>query len=113
MAGFNKVIMIENLTWDPELTHLDSGAAASTLGLAVNRRYANQAGEQREEVCFIDVNVYGRLAEVCCQYPQHRETGGGGRKVDVPPVGDGDGRETLKTSDPGTESSVSRRADGQ
>lgn len=68
MAGFNRVIMLGNLTFDPELRHLDNGTAAATLGLAVNRRYSTQAGEQREEVCFIDVNVYGRLAEVCCQY---------------------------------------------
>ncbi len=68
MAGYNRVIMVGNLTRDPELRHLDSGTAVATLGLATNRRYTTRDGEQREEVCFIDVSVWDRMAENCCQY---------------------------------------------
>lgn len=68
MAGFNKVIMVGNLTKDPELRHLDSGMAVATLGLAVNRSYTTQDGERREDVCFVDVDVWGRQAENCSQY---------------------------------------------
>ena len=68
MAGYNRVFMLGNLTFDPELRELRGGRAAATLGLAVNRRVATAEGDQRQEVCFIDANVYGRLAEVCCEY---------------------------------------------
>ena len=68
MAGYNRVIMVGNLTRDPELRHLDSGTAVAKLGLASNRSYTTQDGERREEVCFIDVDVWGRQAENCSQY---------------------------------------------
>ncbi len=60
--------MIGNLTRDPELRHLDSGTAVAKLGLATSRRYTARDGEQREDVCFIDVDVWGRQAENCSQY---------------------------------------------
>ena len=60
--------MVGNLTWDPELKHLDNGAAVATLGLASNRTYTAGNGERREEVCYINVTVWGRIAEVCCEY---------------------------------------------
>ena len=67
-AEFNKVIMLGRLTRDPELLHLDSGTALAKLRLASNRSYTTQDGERREEVCYIDVDVWGRQAENCSQY---------------------------------------------
>ncbi len=60
--------MLGNLTWDPELKHLDNGTPVATLGLASNRTYTAGDGERREEVCYINVTVWGRVAETCCQY---------------------------------------------
>jgi single-strand DNA-binding protein len=68
MASFNKVFLIGNLTRDPELRYTPSGAAVANLGLAVNRYYNTKDGERREEVTFIDVTVWNRQAENCCQY---------------------------------------------
>ncbi|MCE3047220.1 single-stranded DNA-binding protein [Helicobacter kayseriensis] len=65
---FNKVIMVGNLTRDVELRYLPSGSAVATIGLASNRRYKKQDGSQAEEVCFIDVKLFGRTAEVANQY---------------------------------------------
>ena len=65
---FNKVILVGNLTRDVELRYLPSGAALARLNLATNRRYKKQDGTQAEEVCFIDVNLFGRTAEVANQY---------------------------------------------
>ncbi len=65
---FNKVILVGNLTRDVELRYLPNGSALAKLGLATNRRYKKQDGSQGEEVCFIDVNLFGRTAEVANQY---------------------------------------------
>lgn len=65
---FNKVILAGNLTRDVELRYLPSGAALAKLGLAVNRRFKKQDGSQGDEVCYIDVNLFGRTAEVANQY---------------------------------------------
>lgn len=65
---FNKVIIVGNLTRDVELRYLPSGSALATLGLASNRRYKKQDGTQGEEVCFVDVKLFGRSAEVANQY---------------------------------------------
>ncbi|PAF42036.1 single-stranded DNA-binding protein [Helicobacter sp. 11S03491-1] len=65
---YNKVIMVGNLTRDVELRYLPSGSALATLGLASNRRYKKQDGTQGEEVCFVDVKLFGRAAEVANQY---------------------------------------------
>ncbi|OGB96758.1 hypothetical protein A3F06_03980 [candidate division TM6 bacterium RIFCSPHIGHO2_12_FULL_36_22] len=71
MAGFNRVIMIGNLTRDPDYKQLDSGQAVCRLGLAANRQYKNrQNGEMVQEVCFIDIDVWGPQAESCNQYLQ-------------------------------------------
>ncbi len=68
MASFNKVVLIGNLTRDPELRYLPKGTAVARLGLAINRTWKNDAGEKKEEVTFIDVDVMGRTAENCAQY---------------------------------------------
>ncbi|MCI5968897.1 single-stranded DNA-binding protein [Helicobacter sp.] len=65
---FNKVVLVGNLTRDVELRYLPNGSALAKLGLATNRRYRKQDGSQGEEVCFVDVNLFGRTAEVANQY---------------------------------------------
>lgn len=69
MASFNKIIMIGNLTRDPETKQLGSGQSVCRLGLASNRQFKNkQTGAQVQEVCFVDVDVWGAQAESCQQY---------------------------------------------
>lgn len=67
MATLNKVFMIGNITRDPELRYTPGGQAVTTLGLAVNSRYT-VGDEKKEEALFIDVNVWGKVAENCCTY---------------------------------------------
>lgn len=68
MASYNKVILIGNLTRDPELRYTPSGRAIAKLGLALNRSWKTDTGETREEVTFVDVDAFGRQAEVLGQY---------------------------------------------
>jgi len=68
MASFNKVILVGNLTRDPELRYTPKGTAVARLGLAVNRQWKTDAGEARDEVTFIDIDAFGRQAEVIGQY---------------------------------------------
>jgi single-strand DNA-binding protein len=68
MASFNRVILIGNLTRDPELRYLQSGMAVADLGLAVNDKRKNAAGEWVEETTFVDVTVWARTAEVAGEY---------------------------------------------
>jgi len=68
MASFNKVILVGNLTRDPELRYTPKGMAVAKIGLAVNRTWRSEAGEQKEEVTFVDVDIWGRTAENVSQY---------------------------------------------
>ena len=68
MANLNKVFLIGNLTRDPELRHTASGTAVTSFGIAVNRKRKDQSGEVKEEVCFVDINMFGRRAEVINEY---------------------------------------------
>lgn len=68
MASFNKVILLGNLTRDPEVRYTPKGSAVADLGLAVNRQYTLENGEKREEVTFVDVTFWGRTAEVAGEY---------------------------------------------
>ncbi len=68
MASFNKVILLGNLTRDPELRYTPKGQAVARLGLAVNRTYKLDSGETREETTFIDIDAWGRQAELLGQY---------------------------------------------
>jgi single-strand DNA-binding protein len=68
MASFNKVILLGNLTRDPELRYTPKGQPVAKLGLAVNRSYKTEAGETREEVTFIDIDAWGKQAELIGQY---------------------------------------------
>ena len=71
MAAFNRIIIIGNLTRDPEYRNLASGQAVCRLGLATNRQFKNkQTGSMVQEVCYIDVDVWGAQAESCRQYLQ-------------------------------------------
>lgn len=67
-ASLNKVLLIGNLTRDPELRYIPSGTAVATFTIAINRVYTSQAGEKKEEVSFIRIVVWGRRAEVCGEY---------------------------------------------
>ena len=68
MASLNKVILVGNLTRDPELRYTPKGTAVAKIGLAVNRTWTSESGEKKEEVTFIDVDVFGRTAENVSQY---------------------------------------------
>ena len=68
MANVNKVILIGNLTRDPEVKYTPKGSAVSDVGLAINRNYTLDSGEKREETTFVDVEFWGRTAELAGQY---------------------------------------------
>ncbi len=68
MASFNKVILAGNLTRDPEMRYTPKGTAVVRITLAVNRTYTGEDGQKKEEVSFIDVDAWGRQAEVISQY---------------------------------------------
>ncbi len=71
MASYNRVIMVGNLTRDPEHKQLSSGQAVCRLGLASNRQFKNrQSGTMVQEVCFVDIDVWGPQADSCNQYLQ-------------------------------------------
>ena len=68
MASFNKVILMGNLTRDPELRQAPSGAKVADLGLAVSETWRDKTGQPKEVTCFVDVVVWDKLAELCQQY---------------------------------------------
>jgi single-strand DNA-binding protein len=68
MASFNKVILVGNLTRDPELRYTPKGLAIAKLGLAVNRTWKSETGEAKEEVTFVDIDAFGKQAETIGQY---------------------------------------------
>src|ERR1700733_3992036 len=70
MANVNRVILIGNLTRDPQLKYLPSQTAVAEFGLAVNRKFKAAGGEDREEVCFVDCTAFGRTGGGINQYCQ-------------------------------------------
>lgn len=68
MASYNKVLLMGNLTRDIELRHTPNNQAVATIGLAVNRRYRTESGENREEVTYVDCDAWGKTAEIMAQY---------------------------------------------
>lgn len=68
MANLNKVMLIGNLTRDPELRHTPKGTAVSELSLAINRVWNNDQGQKQEETTFVEVTLWGRQAELAQQY---------------------------------------------
>lgn len=68
MANLNKVMLIGNLTRDPEIKYTPKGTAIASFAIAVNHIYKTQEGEKREEVTFVDLEAFGRTAEVIGEY---------------------------------------------
>src|SRR5215470_5314415 len=68
MASYNRVILVGNLTRDPELRYIPSGTAVTEIGLAVNDRRKNAAGEWVDETTFVDVTLWSRTAEIASEY---------------------------------------------
>jgi single-strand DNA-binding protein len=68
MASYNRVVLVGNLTRDPELRYIPSGTAVTEVGLAVNDRRKNAAGEWIDETTFIDITLWGRQAEIASEY---------------------------------------------
>lgn len=68
MTSLNRVLLIGNLTRDPELRYTPNGTPVAEFGLAVNREFRGDGGEKREETCFIDCLAWQRQAEVICQF---------------------------------------------
>lgn len=68
MASYNRVLLMGNLTRNPEIRYTPSGTAVADLGLAVNESFKNKAGEMVEQTCFVDVVVWGRQAETASEY---------------------------------------------
>ncbi len=68
MANFNKVILLGNLTRDPQLSYTPNQTAVVEFGLATNRKWKGQDGNSREETCFVDCNAFGRMAENINKY---------------------------------------------
>jgi len=68
MASFNKVILLGNLTRDPEMRMTPSGQAVCKFSMAVNRTYTGQDGQKKEEVTFVDVDSFGKQAETIGKY---------------------------------------------
>ena len=68
MANLNKVMLIGNVTRDPEIKYTPKGSAVTDLGIAVNRVFTPDGGEKREETTFVDVTLWGRQAEIAGEY---------------------------------------------
>jgi single-strand DNA-binding protein len=68
MASYNRVLLMGNLTRNPEIRYTPTGTAVADLGLAINENFKNKAGEVVEQTCFVDVVVWGRQAETSAEY---------------------------------------------
>lgn len=68
MTSFNRVILMGNMTRDVEVRHTNANTAVANFGIAINRKFKTQSGEQREEVTFVECQAWGRTAEVIAQY---------------------------------------------
>ena len=67
-ASLNKVFLMGNLTRDPELRYIPSGTAVANFSMAINRTYKDAGGEKKEEVSYVRIEVWGKMAEVCGEY---------------------------------------------
>jgi len=68
MRSVNKVILVGNVTWDPELKHTENNKSVCSFGLAINRNWTNGEGEKKEETDFHRIVAWGKLGEICHQY---------------------------------------------
>ena len=75
MASLNKVLLIGNLTRDPELRYLTGGnSAVCEFGIAINRRFMQASGQEKDETCFLEIVVWGKQAETCSRFLQKGST---------------------------------------
>src|SRR5215470_15246382 len=88
MASFNKVILLGNLTRDPEVRYTPKGSAVCDLGIAINRQYTLDSGEKREEVTYVDVVLWSRLAEIAGEYLKKGPPGAGGGAAEAGEAGE-------------------------
>ena len=70
MASLNNVLLIGNLTKDPELRYTPNGTAVANLRIAVNRKFKDRTGELKEDTCFVTITAWDKQAEICNQYLQ-------------------------------------------
>ncbi len=68
MSSYNRIILLGNMTRDPQLSYLPNGTPAVDFGIATNRKWTGQDGQQRDEICFVDCRLYGKRAEVVQRY---------------------------------------------
>lgn len=68
MASYNRIVLLGNLTRDPQLSYLPSNTAVCKFGIATNHKFKDREGNMREEVCFVDCTVFGRGGETFSQY---------------------------------------------
>jgi len=68
MTNLNKVFLLGNLTRDPELRYMPSGSPVANFGLATNRVYTGQDGQKKQDTTFVDIESFGKTAELCSQY---------------------------------------------
>lgn len=68
MASYNRIVLVGNLTRDPELSYTPANTAVCKFGIATNRKWKDREGNEREEVCFVDCTLFGRGGEVFNQY---------------------------------------------
>lgn len=68
MSGYNRVVVMGNLTRDPEQRSIGSDNSVTTMGLAINEHYRGRDGKDAERVCFIDVEVWGKRGDACAEY---------------------------------------------
>jgi len=68
MANLNKVLLIGNLTRDPELRYAPNGTAVTTFSLAMSRAFNTATGEKKEDVCYVRVVCWAKLAQICSEY---------------------------------------------
>ena len=68
MASFNKVMLMGNLTRDPELRYTSGGSAVCNFSIAMNRKFTDKSGERRDETTYMRVTVWGKQGENCAQY---------------------------------------------
>jgi single-strand DNA-binding protein len=70
VVNLNKILLIGNLTRDPELRYTPQGTAVTTIRIAANRSFKDKGGQMQKDTCFVNVVVWGQMAEVCNQYLQ-------------------------------------------
>ena len=87
MASFNKVMLMGNLTRDPQLKYLPNQTAVAEFGIAMNRKFKGANGEDREEVTFVDISAFGKTGELINQYFTKGQADLYRRPSEIRPVG--------------------------